>query len=118
MTLDVKHFEDCEQLFLTIGKCFTVLALINFFNMNNRDDSPNKNRPPFIDEFLLLPTPDLVDDEDDQFSSHDDDFVKNYSLCLRKYYFIFLDLKDAVKEGNGARLATLHKELPFYISNQ
>lgn len=33
------------------------------------------------------------------------------SLCLLKYFFIFLDLKDAVKEGNGARLVTLHKEL-------
>ena len=60
----------------------------------------------FIDEFLFLPTPELGD-EDDQCTSHgDDDFVKKYSLCLLKYFFIFLDLKDAVKEGNGARLAT------------
>ena len=60
----------------------------------------------FIDEFLFLPTPELGH-EDDQCGSHgDDDFVKNYSLCLLKYFIIFLDLKDAVKEGNGARLAT------------
>ena len=114
VTLDVKHFEDCEQLFLTVGKCFTVLALVHFFNMENKDGRPTKNRPPyymlevgdtkeeyylsvldrFIDEFLLLPTPELGD-EDDQCSSHGgDDFVKNYSLCLIKYFFIFLDLKE------------------------
>ena len=37
--------------------------------------------------------------------------MKNYSLCLLKYYFILLDFKDAVREGNGERLATLHKLL-------
>lgn len=137
MTLDVTHFEDCEQLFLTVGRCFTVLALVHFFNMENKDGRPTKNRPPyymlevgdtkeeyylsvldrFINEFLLLPTPELGD-EDDQCSSHGGvDFVKNYSLCLFKYFFSFLDLKDAVREGNGARLATLHKELlPYFKS--
>ena len=47
VTLDVKHFEDCEQLFLTVGKCFTVLALVHFFNMENKDGRPTKNRPPY-----------------------------------------------------------------------
>ena len=53
-------------------------------------------------------TPNLCDEEDDICRSHDsDDYVKNYSLNLLEYFFIFLDLKDAVKEGSGARLATL-----------
>ena len=102
--MDVKHFEDCEQLFLTVGRCFTVSALVHFFNMENKDDHPTKNRPPyyllevgdtkkdyylsvldkFVDEFLFLPTPDLGD-EDDQCRNHDnDDFVKNHSLNLLK----------------------------------
>lgn len=47
----------------------------------------------------------------------DEDFLKNYSLCLLKYYLILLDYKDAVKEGNGERLATLHKVLlPYFKS--
>ena len=37
--------------------------------------------------------------------------MNNNSVCLLKYYFLFIDFKYAVKEGNGARLATLHKEL-------
>ena len=37
--------------------------------------------------------------------------MNNYSVCLLKYYFFFIDFKDAVKEGNVARLVTLHKEL-------
>ena len=44
-------------------------------------------------------------------ADNDPDFVKNYSLCLLKYYFILLDFKDAVREGNGERFATLHKLL-------
>ena len=135
--MDVKHFEDCEQVFLTVGRCFTVSALVHFFNMENKDDHPTKNRLPyyllevgdtkkeyylsvldtFVDQFLFLPTPDLGD-EDDQCRSHDNgDFVKNYSLNLLKYFFIFLDLKDTVKEGNGARLATLHKELLLHFKS-
>ena len=82
--------------------------------MKNKDDRPTKNRHPyyllkvgdtkkeyylsmldkFIDEFLFSPTPELGDDSDDQCSSHEnDDFEKNYSLCLLKYFFIFLDLR-------------------------
>lgn len=122
VTLDVKHFEDCEQLFVSVGRCLTIEALVHFFNMENKDGRIVGNRPPyhlldvgdnkkeyynsvldkFIDEFLFLPTPVTVDGDDDQCSIDDnEDFVKNYSLCLLKYYFIFLDLKDA----------TLHEEL-------
>lgn len=31
VTQDVKHYEDCEELFLSIGRCFAVEALISFF---------------------------------------------------------------------------------------
>ena len=30
VTADVKHFEDCKQLFMSIGKCFIVEALLEF----------------------------------------------------------------------------------------
>ena len=90
VTIDVKHFEDCEQVFLTVGKCFTVEALVQFFGMETKNSRITKNRPPyhildvgdnktdyynsvldkFIDEFLTSePT-------------GDDDFVMNYSLCV------------------------------------
>ena len=126
VTLDVKHFEDCEQLFLSTGKCFTVEALLHFFNMETKDGCPTRNSPPyhilygednrrhyydstldkFIDEYLI-PNP---TNEEEPHSNIDEDHVRNYSLCILKYYFIMIDFKDAVKEGNGARLATLHKQ--------
>ena len=127
VTQDVKHYEDCEQLFLSIGRCFAVEALIKFFDMVDQNSLPTKNRPPyyilevgnnkqvycdsvldkFMDQFLLQPTQDPVEHD----PINDEDFVHNYSVCILKYFFILLDFKDAVREGNGARLATLHKVL-------
>ena len=137
VTVDVKHFEDCEQLFLSIGRCFTIEALLNFFNMETTVGHPTRNRPPyhvldvgdnkkvyyesvldkFIDEFLIIPATDTQADAEEECSCDDDDFIRNYSMCLLKYFFVYSDLKDAVKEGNGARLGTLHKQLlPFFKS--
>ena len=95
--------------------------------MVNQEGQPNKNRPPyytlevgnnkllyfhsvldkFIDQFLLQPT----HGPSEQDCYPEEDFVKNYSLCILKYFFLLLDFKDAVREGNGERLATLHKVL-------
>ena len=138
VTVDVKHFEDCEQLFVSAGKCFTVEALVQFLEMENKDGRPTKNRPPyhildvgdnkksyynsmldkFIDEYLITPTPSAVlESEDEPDDPGEQDFLRNYSLCLLKYFFMLIDLKDAVKEGNGERLATLHKQvLPHFKS--
>ena len=127
VTIDVKHYEDCEQLFLTVGKCFTVEALMQFFGMETKDGRITRNRPPyyildvgdnkrqyydsvldkFIDQFLITPST----NDDEESSPDNQDFVRNYSLCLLQYYFLFVDFKDAVKEGNGERIATLHKQL-------
>ena len=128
MTSDVKHFEDCEQLFLTVGRCYVVEALMQFFGMETKDSRITKNRPPyhildvgdtkrqyydavldkFIDEFLI---PGPTNDPEDSSSEVPQEYVKNYSLCVSKYYFIYFDFKDAVKEGNGESIATLHKTL-------
>ena len=47
VTIDVKHYEDCEQFFLTVGKSFTMEALLHFFGMETKDSSINQNRPPY-----------------------------------------------------------------------
>ena len=47
VTKDVKHFEECEQLFLLVGKCYAVEALLNFFNMSAVNDPPRKNNAPY-----------------------------------------------------------------------
>ena len=129
VTKDVKH-EDCEQFFLSLGKYFAIEALMQFFGMEEQDGNPIKHRPPqkveemekeeiekyfevvmneFIDEFLLG----KVADND----SDDNDFVRNYSICLVQYFFILHDIKDAVHEGNGERLATLHKQLLLHFKS-
>lgn len=109
VTVDVKHFENCEQLFLSTGKCFAVQALVKFFNMESKDGRPTRNRPPnnildvgdnkniyynsvldkFIDEYLIMPTPSTVPQiEDEPDTSDEQDFVRNYSLCLLQYFFL------------------------------
>ena len=44
---DVKQYEDCEQLFMNVGKCFTIEALLKFFEMENTKEQIIKNRPPY-----------------------------------------------------------------------
>ena len=96
----------------------------------NWDGQPTKHTPPdkvkemgreeiekyfedvlnkFMDQFLLGKVTD--NDSDNQ------DFVRNYSICLLQYFFILLDTKDAVHEGNGERLETLHRQLPLHFKS-
>ena len=133
VTQDVKHYEDCEQLFLSIGRYFAVEVLIQFFNMIDQNGVPTKNRPPyymlevgnnkqvyydsvldkFMDQFLLQATQDPVEHD----PVIDEDFVHNNSVCILNYFFLLLDFKDAVREGNGARLATLHNVLVQHFNS-
>ena len=135
--MDVKHFEECEQLFISIGRSYTVEAFLEFFDMETLESCPHKHPPlhpalmpdqsskkeyfdkimdKFIDEFLC---PVLVFDGNSQpdFDVQNDegscntDFVQNYSLRLLQYFFMIPDIKDAVKEGNGLRLHQIHKQL-------
>ena len=47
VTRDVKHFEECEQLFLSVGRAYAVAAFLQFFGMSALDDSPSHNIPPY-----------------------------------------------------------------------
>ena len=135
VTLDVKHFEDCEQFFFSVGRCYTVEALLNFFNMATVNDQPSKNSPPyhllaveqykkeywdtilskFVDEYLIPPVAvqdNAGQDTATQSTNEDNgDFVRNHSLLLLKFFFLIADFKDAIKEGNGQRINQLHKQL-------
>lgn len=141
VTLDVKHFEDCEQLFISVGRCYTVAALLDFFSMDTVHDRPSRNRPPqqhllveqtckqeyydqtlnkFIDEYLgpAVTEHNITESETsvtelngNPEDSNENDFVRNYSIQLLQYFFLIADFKDAVKEGNGQQLHQLHKQL-------
>ena len=45
VTIDVKHFEDCEQLFMSVGHCYLIEALLQFFKMDNINELPKENKP-------------------------------------------------------------------------
>ena len=94
--------------------------------METTEDSSICNIPPYdelrgdgdkelyfntvLDKFVvdyLMPTTnprELVTDEQPHL-------VKEYSLCSLRYFFILMDIKDVVREGEGDRLATLHIRL-------
>ena len=107
----------------------TVLALLQFFGMNETHESPQKNLPPedvvngrgdkqayfnkVLDKFVqdyLMTGPD-EDDESDEALYDDKDLVREYSLCLLRLYFIMESLGASVKFGDGDRLAILRKVL-------
>ena len=139
VTLDVKHFEDCEQLFISIGRSYTVEAFLEFFDMETLEDCPRKHLPPrpdlmpdqpskkeyfdkTMDKFDEFLGPVLTYDSDPQpeFEVQNDDntdFIRNYSLRLLQYFFMMADIKDAVKEGNGLRLHQIHKQLLHHFKS-
>ena len=140
MTVDIKHFEDCEQLFMSVGHCYLIEALLQFFKMDNVNESPKENSPcpskdltddenkarilavlsKFVDEFVFQATA-LSDDE--EMSADDDedgdisDGVLNYSLNLIKSFMVLLGCKQAVASGDGEHLATIQKQMLLYFSS-
>ena len=47
----VKHFEDCEQLIFSVGKCFVIKALMEFFQMDDAKCEPTANGPHSVNIF-------------------------------------------------------------------
>ena len=134
VTVDVKHFEDCEQLFMSVGNCYLVEALLEFLKMENVNESPKVCNPcpssklsddekkahvltvldKLIDEYILKAQ------SDDECTSADDDIshgVCDYSLNLLKSFMVLLDCKDAVASGNGEHLALLQKQMLLFFSS-
>jgi hypothetical protein len=96
--------------------------------MDEIDGSPQNNLPPhdvvhgdadklgyfnavldkFVNEYLMT----TIDDpnSNEELGDHPD-LVREYSLCLLRLFFVLQSLKEAVKLGDGDRLATLHKVL-------
>jgi hypothetical protein len=122
VTLDVKHYEDCEQLFMSVGHCYLVEALLEFFKMEDVSNSPKQNSPflyndgnveekkaeilAVLDKFVSQYICSTSDEDSIEPADNDDtDGVFNYALNLLKSFFILLDCKDAVASGNGEHLA-------------
>ena len=65
-----------------------------------------------LDKLISEPT------SDDEEGNPEDpqDLVRNYSLCVLNYFLLYFDFKDAIKEGNGERIATFHKQLLLHFN--
>ena len=103
---------------------------MQLFGMKTIDYSPSCNIPPhdvqqcngdkkmyfdtvmnkFVSEYLVPNQHAPVSDQRAE-QQQPTDLVREYSLCLLRLFFIFVDLKQTIKIGNGDRLASLHKVL-------
>ncbi len=134
VTADVKHYEDCEQLFYSVRKCYLIEALLEFFQMADKEQRPKANSPhsvyvlneeyretyflgiidKFLDEFVFNGG-DEVSDEDMQSDDDTSDGVWSYGMNIIKCFMLLLDFKDAVSTGNGDHLCILRKQLLIHF---
>ena len=133
VTVDVKHYEDCEQLFYSVGKCYVIEALLEFFQMTDTKQRPKANSPhsvyvqneeyrktyiikvvdKFLDEFVFHSGEEVSDE--DTSDSNGADGVWCYGVNIIKCFMLLLDFKDAVSTGNGDHLSILRKQLLIHF---
>ena len=124
VTADVKHYEDCEQLFLSVGKCFVIEALLEFFQMNDAKCKPTANGPHsvhiFQEDYQKSYITRVLDTFLDEFVFCNDnkkvtDGIWCYSVNIMKCVLLLADFKDAVRTGNGEHLSVLRKQLLIHF---
>ena len=120
VTVDVKHYEDCEQLFFSVGKCYVVEALMEFFQMVDAKHEPTANSPHSVhvqnEEHQKMYIIDTLDKflEEYVFGNIEiptTDGVWCYSVNILRSFLLLADMKDAVATGNGEYLSILRKQL-------
>lgn len=129
VTVDVKHYEDCEQFFASVGKCYVVEALLDFFGMTDAKCSPVVNAPhsfhvldnaykksyimgtldKFLDEYIL------IGENQMESSTVKTDDVWCYAVNTLRSFMLLLDFKDAVATGNGQHLSLIRKQLLIHF---
>lgn len=130
VTVDVKHYEDCEQLFYSVGKCYVIEALLEFFQMADTKHRPAANGPhsvyvlseeyrktyivdvldKFLNEFVFVDGDEGMSGE--KASDEDaSDGVWCYGVNIIRCFLLLADFKDAVSTGNGEHLLILRKQL-------
>ncbi|CAB3980676.1 Hypothetical predicted protein [Paramuricea clavata] len=109
-TVDDKHFEDCEKLFISVGKCFVIKALLEFFQMDDPRCKSTANGTHSVNVFnkayRKTYIKDILDQFLDDFIFHDEnkkvaDGVWCYGVNTTKSFMVLADFKNAVSPGNG-----------------
>jgi hypothetical protein len=120
VTVDIKHYEDCEQLFFSVGKCFVIEALLEFFQMDDAKCKPTANGPHsvnvFNEAYRKTYIKDILDQFLDELIFHGEnkvveDGVWCYSVNIVKSFMVLADFKNAVSTGNGEYISILRKQL-------
>ena len=107
-----------EDLFINLGRAYIVHALMQYFGLDDFDGTPTKHiftcdpktatleekqqflgdaLGKFVDEFII---------HNRQYYKRDaeeDDYKKNYGLCIIFLTILIMQLKDTAKEGDGER---------------
>ena len=137
VTIDVNHFEDCEQLCMSVGHCYLIEALLQFFKMDNINELPKENKPfppdeysneqkkeyvltvldKFLEEYVSLEIPTCDEEDVDDDCGDDDDGILNYGVNLLSSFMVLLDCKSAVASGNGEHLALVQKQMLYHFSS-
>ena len=123
MTIDVKHFEACEQLFISVGKSYIIEALLDFFQMEDTTKKPilpssgnliyhegeEETRlhfifalDSFIDKYIMV-----NESIDPPFGT---DGLCMYAVNVIQSFILLSDFTAAVATGNGKHLSLLRKQ--------
>ncbi|XP_028403253.1 uncharacterized protein LOC114525978 [Dendronephthya gigantea] len=119
VTVDVKHYEDCEQLFFSVGKCFVIEALLEFFQMDDAKCKPTVNGPHSVyvleESYMKTYINETLDKFLDEYIFHGEievtDGVWCYGVNILKSFMLLADFKNAVSSGNGEYISILRKQL-------
>ena len=143
--MDITNYENLSKNlqydYLVYFRCYTIEAAMEFFGVENISDTPTKNRPnfafiankeykqryfeetlnKFIDQFVLgdddyVPT--NYGDTTDcsaRVEAAEVDYLRYYSRNVLQYFFVLEDYRDAVREGDGKRMAQIHKDYLLYF---
>ena len=114
MLLLMSNTEDCEQLFLSVGKCYVVEALMEFFQMVDEKQEPAANGPHSAhaqdEEHQKKYITDTLDKFLNEYVFGNEDIpttdgVWCYAVNILRSFLLLADMKDAVSTGNGEYLS-------------
>lgn len=125
-----KSFNATEDFFHLVGKAHIIAACLKYFKMSNAEAVPQENIPTealllpndqrkvalhaaisgFIEEYFCL---DL-----DRSFSNEPDRVSAYACELLSYYLIYIELEDAICEGDGDRVLCCWKFLFWDVGHR
>ncbi len=107
--------------FFSVGKCFVIEALLEFFQMDSTKHKPTANNPHSVEvlteEYRKHYIINVLDKFMDEFvlpggNKEVADGIWCYSVNIIKCFFLILaDFKDAVSTCNGEHLLILRKQL-------